>query len=156
DAISDLLFASEPSGCRNLLAEGVDADRVHFVGNVMVDALRSSRERIAASDAVERHGLRPRGYAVATLHRPENVDDPRRAAGLLAALAEVARLLPLVFPVHPRTRERLRELPAWRRLAETPGLRTTPALGYVEFLRLVEQSALVLTDSGGLQEETTV
>jgi UDP-N-acetylglucosamine 2-epimerase (non-hydrolysing) len=93
---------------------------------------------------------------VATLHRPENVDDPRRAEGLLSALAEVARLLPLVFAVHPRTRERLRGLAAWRRLASTPGLRTTPSLGYVEFLRLVEQSALVLTDSGGLQEETTV
>jgi UDP-N-acetylglucosamine 2-epimerase (non-hydrolysing) len=155
DTLSDLLFASEPSGSRNLLSEGIPADRVHFVGNVMVDALRLSRERIAASDAVERLGLAPGGYAVLTLHRPENVDDPRRAADLLGALTEIVREVPVVFPVHPRTRERLRALEAWRRLEAEPALRTTPALGYVDFLCLVERSALVLTDSGGLQEEST-
>ncbi len=155
DTLSDLLFASEPSGSQNLLAEGVPADRVHFVGNVMVDALRASRGRIALSDAVERFGVTARGYAVLTLHRPENVDDPERATTLLGALEEILADVPVVFPVHPRTRERLRALPAWGRLEGSAALRLTPALGYVDFLRLVEQSALVLTDSGGLQEEST-
>jgi UDP-N-acetylglucosamine 2-epimerase (non-hydrolysing) len=154
DSISELLFASEPSAVDNLRREGVAGDRVRLVGNVMVDALLGSLDRLPA-DPAALHGLAAGGYAVATLHRPENVDDPETAAGLVSAIETLQRWLPIVFPVHPRTRERLERMELWQRLAGCPGLRPTEPLGYLEFLGLVRDAALVLTDSGGLQEETT-
>jgi len=156
DAIADFLFASEPSAVANLEREGVPRERIHFVGNVMVDALLSHLERIASSRALAENRLDPRGYAVATLHRPENVDDPEHARELVGALVEIAARLPIVFPVHPRTRERLGRHGLWGPLERAAGLHLAPPLGYLDFLHLVHQSALVLTDSGGLQEETTV
>jgi UDP-N-acetylglucosamine 2-epimerase (non-hydrolysing) len=153
DAISDVLFASEPDGVKNLRAEGVPEERIHFVGNVMIDTLLAARDRAAATTVLADLGLAEKSYGLVTLHRPANVDDPRALGALVAALDEIARSLPLVFPVHPRTRARLADAsfeldPARWRIIEP--------LGYLEFLRLTAAARVVLTDSGGVQEETTV
>jgi UDP-N-acetylglucosamine 2-epimerase (non-hydrolysing) len=153
DAISDVLFASEPDGVKNLRAEGVPEERIHFVGNVMIDTLLAARDRAAATSVLADLGLEEKAYGLVTLHRPANVDDPRALGSLVAALDEIARSLPLVFPVHPRTRARLADAsftldPARWRVIEP--------LGYLEFLRLTAAARVVLTDSGGIQEESTV
>jgi UDP-N-acetylglucosamine 2-epimerase (non-hydrolysing) len=152
DAVSTWLFVSEPSGEKNLRAEGADPARIHFVGNVMIDTLLAQLERARSLDTLERLGLAPRGYAVLTLHRPSNVDDPERLGALFDVLEEIHARLPVVFPVHPRTAETIRTRLGGRTLA----LRTTAPLGYLDFLRLTADARLVLTDSGGIQEETTV
>jgi UDP-N-acetylglucosamine 2-epimerase (non-hydrolysing) len=152
DSISSFLFVTEPSGVRNLRAEGVADGKIHLVGNVMIDTLIRFREKAARSGILETLGVRPRAYAVVTLHRPSNVDDPAQLRKLHGALVEVSRLLPVVFPVHPRTKARLAEQSA----EEAPGLKLIPPLGYLDFLRLMAEARLVLTDSGGIQEETTV
>ena len=151
DTISDYLFASEPSGVRNLRAEGVPENKIFFVGNVMIDSLLRFRERAAQSDILQRLQLCPREYALVTLHRPANVDDLEQLRGMTRMLTEVAQWLPMVFPIHPRTRQRLTEA----KIA-TDGLILTPPLGYLEFLQLMAHCRFVLTDSGGIQEETTV
>ncbi|MFP3939155.1 MAG: non-hydrolyzing UDP-N-acetylglucosamine 2-epimerase [Thermoanaerobaculia bacterium] len=156
DAVSDYLFATERSAVENLRREGFADERVHLVGNVMVDALLGNLETIARAATRRRWDLDRRGYAVLTLHRPENVDDPAAAGGVLAAVRELQSHLPVVFPVHPRTRERFRRMDLWRHLEGGSGLLLAEPMGYVEFLGLVRDAALVLTDSGGLQEETTV
>ena len=154
DAISELLFATEGSAIANLRREGVRADRIHLVGNVMVDALAANKAKIAASNAVERFGLAPRRYAVLTLHRPENVDDRERAAPILEAIERLAGEVEILFPVHPRTRAALERGGALGRL-EAAGVHLASPLGYHDFLRLVDQAGFVMTDSGGLQEEST-
>jgi UDP-N-acetylglucosamine 2-epimerase (non-hydrolysing) len=152
DAISQWLFVSERSAIENLRREGVPEDRIYFVGNVMIDTLLACRDRLKSVPVLEEMGLTKRGYGVVTLHRPANVDDPATFGGLLRALGRLQCELPLVFPVHPRTRK---SLPA--NLAETmPRVRFTEPLGYMEFMKLVSHARLVLTDSGGIQEETTV
>ncbi|MDR3703993.1 MAG: UDP-N-acetylglucosamine 2-epimerase (non-hydrolyzing) [Candidatus Sulfopaludibacter sp.] len=150
DALSDYLFVSEPSGVKNLLAEGVSHDKIHFVGNVMIDTLLKFRDRAAQNDILKRLKLSSRGYGVVTLHRPSNVDDGAHLAGLVSMLAELSERLPIVFPVHPRTRQHLASagLPA--------GVLLTQPLGYPEFLCLMAEARLALTDSGGIQEETTI
>lgn len=152
DAVSTWLFVSEPSGEKNLLAEGVDPAQIHFVGNVMIDTLLAQLERARTLDTLARLDLAPKQYAVLTLHRPSNVDDPARLAALFDVLEEIHGRLPVVFPVHPRTAETIRTRLGGRALA----LRTTEPLGYLDFLRLLADARLVLTDSGGIQEETTV
>jgi UDP-N-acetylglucosamine 2-epimerase (non-hydrolysing) len=152
DAVSSWLFVSEPSGERNLLAEGADPARIHFVGNVMIDTLLAQLDRARALDTLERLGLAPGAYAVLTLHRPSNVDDSERLAALVDVLEEIHARLPVVFPVHPRTAEAIRTRLGGRALA----LHALEPLGYLEFLRLTADARLVLTDSGGIQEETTV
>ena len=149
DRLSDLLFTPSPDGDANLVAEGIDRARIHFVGNVMIDSLRAALPRARESRIHERMELPRKGYALATLHRPSNVDDPRALSRLLSALAEVAAQLPVVFPIHPRTRARL---PA---SFEAPGLKLVEPLGYLDFLALTAEARLVMTDSGGIQEETT-
>jgi UDP-N-acetylglucosamine 2-epimerase (non-hydrolysing) len=153
DAVSDQLFVTEESGRANLLREGIDAGKIHMVGNVMIDSLEQCRPAWEQSDVIARLGLRRGGYGVVTLHRPSNVDDPATLRGLLGALAEIERRLPLVFPVHPRTQSRLEAL----EIGSSGGSRARyiAPLGYLEFVGLVAGSRLVLTDSGGLQEETT-
>lgn len=151
DAISRWLFVTERSGLENLRREGAPVENVFFVGNVMIDTLLASRDRIERSGVLEALGLADRGYAVLTLHRPSNVDDPAAFARLMGAVAELQRVVPVVFPVHPRTRSALAGLPG----GPAPGLRPTDPLGYLDFLKLVAHARLVLTDSGGLQEETT-
>ena len=152
DAISNWLFVTEPSGEENLRREGIEPQRIHHVGNVMIDTLLAHVERARTLDTLDRFGLEPRGYAVLTLHRPSNVDDPARLAALFDVLEEIHERLPIVFPVHPRTEEAIASRLGGRRLR----LRTSGPLGYLDFLRVVESARLVLTDSGGIQEETTV
>jgi UDP-N-acetylglucosamine 2-epimerase (non-hydrolysing) len=150
DRLSDYLFAPSADAVANLRAEGYRDDQVHFAGNVMVDTLLANRERAAARPVLRDLGLTAGGYGLVTLHRPANVDDPLVLGGLLTALAGVAALVPLVFPAHPRAERTLRQagLP--------PGVRIIPPAGYLDFVALEDSAALVLTDSGGVQEETTV
>jgi UDP-N-acetylglucosamine 2-epimerase (non-hydrolysing) len=152
DQIADMLFTTEESGNENLAREGIPTHRIHFVGNVMIDSLRRSLPLATRSTILERLALPAGRYAVVTLHRPFNVDEPATLREILAALGELARALPVVFPVHPRTRERIAAL---RLGANGSDLRLIEPLGHVDFLRLYSGAAFVLTDSGGLQEETT-
>jgi UDP-N-acetylglucosamine 2-epimerase (non-hydrolysing) len=155
DAIADFLFVTEESGRENLLREGVDSSRIHMVGNVMIDSLEQSRQIWEHSDVLTRFGLGRGEYGVVTLHRPANVDDPVRLRGLVKALEEIGRSLPLVFPVHPRTRHRLETMEVDIGSSEAGAVRYIAPLGYLDFIALVAGSSLALTDSGGLQEETT-
>ena len=156
DQLSDLLFTTEESAFDNLAREGIAADKIHFVGNVMIDTLLAHREHARALQVARQHGLTTDHYAVLTLHRPSNVDDPVVFERLATALAHVARDLPILFPVHPRTRPALARSPQAARLIQEGRLRLVDPLGYLEFLGLVADSRVVLTDSGGVQEETTV
>ena len=151
DSISQWLFVSEPSGVENLRHEGIPEARIHFVGNVMIDTLLASRPRFERSGVLDELGLRKGGYALLTLHRPANVDDPQVLGGLLQALERLQREIPIVFPVHPRTRKSLERM----RLAELPRLRLVEPQGYLDFMKLTANARMVLTDSGGIQEETT-
>jgi UDP-N-acetylglucosamine 2-epimerase (non-hydrolysing) len=160
DALADLLFVTEEGGRTNLLREGVEPAKIHFVGNVMIDALRASRRGWEASSIREQLGLPvDRPYALMTLHRPSNVDDPAVLSDLLDAVHELARQLPVVFPLHPRVRAQLQtqreELADASELAGGKGIAFVDALGYLDFVALMSRAALVLTDSGGVQEETT-
>ncbi|HJQ97091.1 MAG TPA: UDP-N-acetylglucosamine 2-epimerase (non-hydrolyzing) [Candidatus Polarisedimenticolaceae bacterium] len=152
DAVSDLLFVSEKSGVDNLAHEGIDPKRVHFVGNVMIDTLLRFRERALALSVPETMGLARGSYAVLTMHRPANVDDPARLAEMLSPVSELGERLPVLFPVHPRTKAML----ASAAIGLSAGVRLVEPLGYLEFLGLLASAGLVLTDSGGIQEETTV
>ncbi len=151
DAVSDWLFTTEPAAETNLLREGVAPERIHFVGNVMIDTLLAHRERARALDTLDRLGLEPGGYAVLTLHRPSNVDSPDQLRRLFRVLSRLGDRLPVVFPVHPRTRNAIENNLKGERIQ----LRMTEPLGYLEFLRLLMDAQMVLTDSGGIQEETT-
>jgi len=151
DQISEWLFTTEPEAEPNLLREGIARERIHFAGNVMIDTLLANLSRAREQGALRRLGLAPKGYAVLTLHRPSNVDDPERLRSLFAVLEEIHRELPVVFPVHPRTQAAI----ANGLGGQAPKLRTTDPLGYLEFLELMSEARLVLTDSGGIQEETT-
>jgi UDP-N-acetylglucosamine 2-epimerase (non-hydrolysing) len=151
DAVSRWLFTSEPSGAENLRREGVPEAWIHFVGNVMIDTLLANLERARAAAPLAALGLTAGGYAVLTLHRPSNVDDPDQLARLFAVLEELHAELPIVFPVHPRTRASI----ATRLGGRAPRLTLVDPLGYLEFLGLTASAKLVLTDSGGIQEETT-
>jgi UDP-N-acetylglucosamine 2-epimerase (non-hydrolysing) len=151
DQLSDLLFVTSPEGIDNLAREGVDPARCHLVGNPMIDTLLAHRDRFDPRPMRERFELGDR-YAVATLHRPANVDTFEAASRLVAALEQVAARLPLVVPLHPRGRTTL----AAAGIGEIPGVVVTDPLGYLDFLSLVRGSALVVTDSGGIQEETTI
>jgi UDP-N-acetylglucosamine 2-epimerase (non-hydrolysing) len=151
DAISDYLFVTEWSGVENLRREGHTHDRVIFVGNVMIDSLMSQAAEAAERAVWRRFGLQPQSYAVATLHRPSNVDDPVRLRQLADTLKAVSARLPVIFPMHPRTRARL----AGRPLGGAQLLLCEPQ-PYVDFLSLLTGARLVLTDSGGIQEETTI
>jgi UDP-N-acetylglucosamine 2-epimerase (non-hydrolysing) len=156
DRISDLLFVTEQSGIDNLRREGVPDEQVFFVGNVMIDTLLAHRAAATALNVPAQHGLERGAYGILTLHRPSNVDDVRVLVRLFAAIAEIARDLPFVFPVHPRTRPTLEQTDVVSRLVADGRLRLLHPLGYLEFLGLMADSRVVLTDSGGIQEETTV
>jgi len=156
DAISDLLFLSEPSGIENLRREGVSQEKIHFVGNVMIDTLQANLARSEQSRILEELGLAPGGYNVLTLHRPSNVDGLTSLGRIVDALDVIQRDLPTVFPIHPRTLANLTRLGLGERLRGLPGLRMVEPLGYLDFLRLMAGAAVVLTDSGGIQEETTI
>jgi UDP-N-acetylglucosamine 2-epimerase (non-hydrolysing) len=155
DAISEHLFVSEESGRLNLAHEGVDGRKIHFVGNVMIDSLEHCRPVWERSTILGELGVTRGQYGVVTLHRPSNVDDPIVLLGLMKVLAELSHRMPLVFPVHPRTRKRLEEMEAGGQLLSCGGIHYAAPLGYLDFIALVAGARLVLTDSGGLQEETT-
>jgi UDP-N-acetylglucosamine 2-epimerase (non-hydrolysing) len=152
DRISDLLLTPSRDALPNLTAEGIPAERVVFVGNVMIDTLLQHLPAARALDLPGRLGLGRGEYVVSTLHRPSNVDEPGPLAVLVEALAEVSRELPVVLPLHPRTRQKLEQFGLTRRAAP---LRLLEPLGYTEMASLTDGAAAVLTDSGGLQEETT-
>lgn len=151
DAISDSLFVTEPSGVVNLRAENVPSERVHFVGNVMIDTLIACEPRIARSQILDTVGVVPGGFAVLTMHRPANVDQPQVFAGLMEAIVHLQREIPFVFPIHPRTRKAIEDYVR----DPLPNLLFTEPLGYLDFMRLLRDARFVLTDSGGVQEETT-
>jgi len=155
DQISDALFVTEESGIANLRREGVAEERIRFTGNTMIDTLVRLLPRIDAARAWEPLGLAPGGYLVVTLHRPANVDTPERLGRLVDLLVEISAALPVVFPVHPRTRRNLAAFGLWDRLAGERRVQLLDPQPYPEFLSLVKHSAGVLTDSGGIQEETT-
>lgn len=164
DAIADRLFVTEDSAVHNLLREGIPAERIHFVGNVMIDALEACRPRWEQAEIHAKLGLvADRAYALVTLHRPSNVDDPRTLARIVDALHTVSRRLTLLWPVHPRTKQALRENARVRwhdgigQDRPIPhGLVAVEPLGYLDCLAVMSRARMVLTDSGGIQEETTV
>jgi UDP-N-acetylglucosamine 2-epimerase (non-hydrolysing) len=152
DAISDWLFVTEPSGIANLRHEGVPEERANLVGNVMIDTLVACKPRVDASPILDRLGVKPGAYAALTLHRPANVDEPETLSRLMGAMERLQREVPFIFPVHPRTR---RTMSAYQEGGKLPNLRFTEPLGYLDFMKLLSHARLVLTDSGGVQEETT-
>lgn len=156
DAIVDLLLTPSPDADRHLLAEGCPKDTIVRVGNVMIDTLLAHLPRARTLQIPARFGLAQQGYAVLTLHRPSNVDDPATMMRILGAVSEIARQLPVIFPVHPRTRKQVEFLGLQAQIFASKGVRLCEPLGYLEFLSLTSGARLVLTDSGGLQEETTV
>jgi UDP-N-acetylglucosamine 2-epimerase (non-hydrolysing) len=156
DQISDLLFTPSQDADANLRAEGIPEERIRFVGNVMIDSLLDHLDRAKQSTALSDLGLADKEYAVLTLHRPANVDDTDAFARIIEALEEIARRLPIVFPAHPRTRKMIAELGLSERVKNIKHLLVIDPLGYLDFLQLLSGARLVLTDSGGIQEETTV
>ena len=158
DAIADFLFATEPSAVENLRREGIPPEKIHFVGNVMIDTLRANLQKAHESPILGDLGLQPRRYAAMTLHRPSNVDDRETFGRIAAAVGGIARELPVVFPVHPRTRKNMAALGllAGGRSGDWANVRLVEPLGYLDFLKLMAEARLVLTDSGGIQEETTI
>jgi UDP-N-acetylglucosamine 2-epimerase (non-hydrolysing) len=150
DHLSDLLFTTEPSGMENLVREGVDPRRIHFVGNTMIDSLCAHLTRAVAKQPWLEYGVSPGEYALVTLHRPSNVDSPDALSRVAAVLQAVSQEMPVLFPVHPRTLAK-----GGDSIASIAGLRLLEPLGYLEFIGLMAKARVVLTDSGGIQEETT-
>jgi len=162
DSLADLLFTTEESAEENLVREGVPARKIFFTGNVMIDSLVTALETARRSPILGQLGVKRGGYALLTLHRPANVDDRERLLATLQAVARIAREIPVVFPVHPRTAARVAELKiedaqAWDQSQPigSHGIWLLPPASYLDFLCLMESSAMVMTDSGGIQEETT-
>lgn len=156
DSISDILFCTEQSGVDNLHREGHDNGQVFLVGNVMIDTLLANKAKAEQSPILEDLKLSPGQYAVLTLHRPSNVDDPTVLGRLLEALEIIQRDMPVIFPIHPRTRKNLENSllgQTYRRLSNIRGI---DPVGYLDFLKLMANARVVLTDSGGIQEETTI
>jgi UDP-N-acetylglucosamine 2-epimerase (non-hydrolysing) len=156
DLLADYLFTSCPEAETNLRREGIAPEKILFVGNVMIDTLLESLPLAAKKETAARFNLTGRPYAVATIHRPSNVDERDGLQGVLTILESLGQMLPVIFPVHPRTERRAERLHLAERLRGCPGLQLTPPLRYLEFLDLLQGARLVLTDSGGIQEETTV
>lgn len=155
DAISDLLWTPSEDADDNLRREGIPESRIKRVGNIMIDSYEMLLPKIEAAGAAAEIGLEPGTFGVVTLHRPSNVDSPETLKALVGRIVEIARRVPLVFPVHPRTRQRLEAFSLWNDLSERSEVRVTGPLSYLRFMSLVRDSRFVITDSGGLQEETT-
>src|SRR5258706_13982799 len=156
DQIAELLLTPSRDADTNLIVEGIPEERISMVGNVMIDSLLSQLDRAKRSTARADLGLTEKEYAVLTLHRPSNVDDNAAFRRIIEALEEIARRLPIVFPAHPRTRKMIAELGLTERVEKIKGLRVIDPVGYLDFLQLLMDARLVLTDSGGIQEESTV
>jgi UDP-N-acetylglucosamine 2-epimerase (non-hydrolysing) len=156
DQLSDLLFTTAREASDNLVREGISPNKIYFVGNVMIDTLNRHRTQAQSLRTPQKFGLNPGNYALLTLHRPSNVDDREVFGGILEALSEIQRQLPVIFPAHPRTIKQIGAFGFQERLAAASGLQIVEPLSYLESLDLMMHAKLVLTDSGGLQEETTV
>lgn len=154
DSVADYLFTTEELASEHLRNEGIAEEKIFFVGNTMIDSLMKHVQRADASPILGQIGVQPKRYGVVTLHRPSNVDEPDNLRGILEALSTIARDLPLVFPIHPRTRKRITEFGLDNLVAQ--GFILSEPLGYLDFLKLNKDARIVLTDSGGIQEETTV
>jgi UDP-N-acetylglucosamine 2-epimerase (non-hydrolysing) len=155
DSIADMLFVSEPAGIANLRREGHPEEQLHLVGNVMIDTLMWLLPQARARDTLNMYALEPGCFGVVTLHRPANVDRPEALSPLLDVLIEMSDRLPLVFPVHPRTRQRIEQFGLAARFGKASRILQLPPLGYLDFLALTSQAKVIVTDSGGLQEEST-
>lgn len=155
DSISDILWTPSVDADDNLRREGHDHDHIRRVGNIMIDSFEMLRPAIQQTSADQRFGLRAGTYGLVTLHRPSNVDEPEVLTRICHELSSLAQRLPLIFPVHPRTRVRLTDNGLARDLEATPGLTLVPPLGYIDFMSLLLGARLTITDSGGIQEETT-
>ncbi|NQV16417.1 UDP-N-acetylglucosamine 2-epimerase, partial [bacterium] len=165
DAITDLYITTSQDASENLFNEGISEDKVHMLGNLMIDSLVSQLEQASAFDLKLRDltdapldqawSQSENGYAVMTFHRPSNVDEKQALGVLVDQWIKTSELLPIIFPIHPRTQNRLEEFGLMQKLQTAPNVYLTGPLAYLEFLKLVSQSALVITDSGGIQEETT-
>ncbi len=156
DAISDLLFVTEQSGVDNLKTEGVNSDAIHFVGNVMIDTLLANRDKAEQSAILEQFNLSAKGYGVITLHRPSNVDDPTNFNEIITAFEKIQQEIKLVFPIHPRTRHNLKGTDLGGRMEKMTNMLLIEPVGYLDFLKLMSNAGFVMTDSGGIQEETTI
>jgi UDP-N-acetylglucosamine 2-epimerase (non-hydrolysing) len=159
DVLCDYLFTTDHFANENLIAEGVSADRIFFVGNVMIDTLLKHRELARRLGLAGEWGLKPRGFATLTLHRPSNVDDPAVFRGILDALKTIGEEIPIIFPIHPRTKKMAEQFgfgDYFSTTAKPRGLWTTDPLGYLEMLHLNANARMIITDSGGVQEEATV
>ena len=156
DSIANLLFTPSRDGDANLLAEGVALEKICFVGNVMIDSLRRFEWYASQTNALEALGIRTKEYGLVTLHRPSNVDDAHQLASILSALERIQKRVFLVFPVHPRTRKMMIDFGLMERIDRMNGLMLMDPVGYKDFLQLERNALMVLTDSGGIQEETTV
>jgi UDP-N-acetylglucosamine 2-epimerase (non-hydrolysing) len=155
DSISDLLFCTEQSGVDNLIREGISDDKVFLVGNVMIDALVRNREKAERSNVLAKLGLDPQGYVALTMHRPSNVDNAEILSNIIDAIDVIQHHMPVVFPIHPRTRQNLDSTPLGKRMESMEKIILTEPLSYLDFSKLMSSARLVLTDSGGIQEETT-
>lgn len=156
DTISDWLFAPSEEACENLRREGIPDQKIYFAGNIMIDTLLSAVEIAGKRKTWEKWNLQPREYAVLTLHRPSNVDVPDILKELVSALRQVARQIPILFPIHPRTSRRLEETGLMDEVLSEKGLILVEPQGYLDFLALLSQAKFVLTDSGSMQSETTM
>lgn len=155
DAVSDLLWSPTPDADENLRREGAPELKIIRVGNIMIDSYEMLRDKIEAEQMAALFGLTPGTYGVVTLHRPSNVDRPEDLSQFSFLIKEISDTLPLVFPIHPRTRKMLEAFGLWDSLEKAQGLHLTGPMGYIRFMSLVRQAKLVITDSGGIQEETT-
>lgn len=152
DSIVDLLWTPSPDADKNLVKEGIAPEKIHRVGNIMIDSLEMMRSRIEADTTRERLDFTENGYALLTLHRPSNVDDPNT---LCNVLIKIAKKMLLIFPVHPRTAKNLKRFGLLERLQHSPFIHLLEPLNYISFMNLVFHCSLIITDSGGIQEETT-
>ncbi|BCS94671.1 UDP-N-acetylglucosamine 2-epimerase (non-hydrolyzing) [Desulfoluna limicola] len=155
DAVADYLWTPSPDGDENLLREGISAKKITRVGNIMIDSLVMMTPAIREEKEAKKKGLPPGKYGVVTLHRPSNVDDESKLMALADTLKRVSEKIPMVFPVHPRTENKLKEYCIWDQLINTPNMTFLEPLSYKSFMSLVFDCRLVITDSGGLQEETS-
>jgi len=156
DHISDFLFVTEQSGINNLMSEGIPDEKVFFVGNVMVDTLLSNIEKAKQSDVLSRLNLSKGELILSTIHRPANSDDKDALEGILNAIIEISRDRKVLLPIHPRTKLRMKEFDLWKKLECESEIMVTGPLGYLDFLAVMADAYAVLTDSGGIQEETTI
>jgi UDP-N-acetylglucosamine 2-epimerase (non-hydrolysing) len=156
DRISDVLLVTEPSGVKNLKNEGIDGDKVHFVGNVMIDTLEMHKQKANKSNILAVLNLVPGKFCVVTLHRPSNVDENKAFRRILNALLKIQNDIQVVFPVHPRTLKQFESIGLVPERGDFADIMLTEPLGYIDFLKLMSESNIVITDSGGIQEETTV